>query len=144
MLYRLPTNEQLRPYVKPILLLMLKLLEIDNEENVLVCLKIIIELHKQYRPQFSVEIQRFLRFVKTIYSELPNHMDKIFEPRPPIKVKDLNELNIEELLKETFTMTTIQTEVKNDEGNAIAVSLLLLLLLNLFATLILISICSII
>ncbi|XP_049825027.1 transcription-associated protein 1 isoform X2 [Aethina tumida] len=120
MLYRLPTNEQLRPYVKPILLLMLKLLEIDNEENVLVCLKIIIELHKQYRPQFSVEIQRFLRFVKTIYSELPNHMDKIFEPRPPIKVKDLNELNIEELLKETFTMTTIQTEVKNDEGNAIA------------------------
>lgn len=56
MLYRLPTNETLRPYVKNILLLMLKLLEIDNEENVLVCLKIIIELHKQYRPPFSPEV----------------------------------------------------------------------------------------
>ncbi|CAH0549746.1 unnamed protein product, partial [Brassicogethes aeneus] len=120
MLYRLPTNEQLRDYVRQILLLMLKLLEVDNEENVLVCLKIIIELHKQYRPVFSVEIQRFLRFVKTIYSELPNHMNKIFEPRAPIKVKDLSELNIEELLKETFTMTTIQTEKRNKDGNLIA------------------------
>lgn len=36
---------------------MLKLLEIDNEENVLVCLKIIIELHKQYRPAFNAEVQ---------------------------------------------------------------------------------------
>ncbi|KAJ8954217.1 hypothetical protein NQ318_005812 [Aromia moschata] len=120
MLYRLPTNETLRPYVRPILLLMLKLLEIDNEENVLVCLKIIIELHKQYRPQFSDEIQRFLQFVKSIYSNLPNHMDKIFEPRPPIKVKDLSEVNIEELLKETFTMTVIQTEKRNKDGTIIA------------------------
>lgn len=56
MLYRLPTNETLRPYVKQILSLMLKLLEIDNEENVLVCLKIIIELHKQYKPAFSSEV----------------------------------------------------------------------------------------
>lgn len=65
MLYRLPTNETLRPYVRPILLLMLKLLEIDNEENVLVCLKIIIELHKQYRPQFSSEVSAIfiLRFL---------------------------------------------------------------------------------
>lgn len=38
---------------------MLKLLEIDNEENVLVCLKIIIELHKQYRPPFSPEVTNY-------------------------------------------------------------------------------------
>ncbi|CAH1997935.1 unnamed protein product [Acanthoscelides obtectus] len=116
MLYRLPTNDTLKPYVRPILQLMMKLLEIDNEENVLVCLKIIIELHKQYKPVFSTSIQRFLQFVKSIYSNLPNHMDKIFEPRPPIKVKDLSEINMEELLKETFTMTIIQTETRNKDG----------------------------
>ncbi|CAH1110190.1 unnamed protein product [Psylliodes chrysocephalus] len=120
MLYRLPTNETLRPYVKQILSLMLKLLEIDNEENVLVCLKIIIELHKQYKPAFSSEIQKFLKFVKSIYSNLPNHMNKIFEPKPPIKVKELIEVNIEELLKETFTMTVIQTEDRNEDGTLIA------------------------
>lgn len=48
-------------------------------------------------------------------------MNKIFEPRPPIKVKDLSELNIQELLKETFTIMTIQTEKKTKDGTAIAV-----------------------
>lgn len=56
MIHRLPTSEILRPYVKHILSLMLKLLQIDNEENVLVCLRIIIELHKQFRPQFNPEV----------------------------------------------------------------------------------------
>lgn len=35
---------------------MLKLMEIENEENVLVCLKIFMELHKQYRPTYSTEV----------------------------------------------------------------------------------------
>ena len=58
----------------------------ENEENVLVCLRIIIELHKQFRPAHSIEITHFLQFVKSIYNELPNHLSKIFEPRAPIKV----------------------------------------------------------
>ena len=45
-------------------------------------------------------------------------MPKIFEPRPPIKVKDLTELNIEALLGETFTMTTITTEKKVPDGTS--------------------------
>ncbi|XP_076255473.1 transcription-associated protein 1-like [Rhynchophorus ferrugineus] len=119
-LYRLPTNDQLRPYVKPILRLMLKLLEVDNEENVLVCLKIIIELHKYYKPPFSPEIQRFLQFVKSIYSNLPSHMPKIFEPKRQIKVKDLTDVDIEELLKNTFTVTGIQTETGSEDGSVVS------------------------
>ena len=115
----------------------------ENEENVLVCLRIIIELHKQFRPQMSLEIQKFLVFVKNIYHELPKHMAKIFEPRIPIKValkvfcypgqnsscdlypflslslvytfsqvKDINELQLNLLLQETYTMTQIHFEKK--------------------------------
>ena len=58
MIHRLPSNEYLRPYVKQILSLMSKLLETDNEENVLVCLRIIIELYKQYKPTFNPEVCR--------------------------------------------------------------------------------------
>lgn len=75
MLYRLPTNETLRPYVSPILLLMMKLLEIDNEENVLVCLKIIIELHKQYKPPF-IPVEVCMKFWVTydlLLFELKGH-----------------------------------------------------------------------
>ncbi|XP_012269997.1 transformation/transcription domain-associated protein isoform X2 [Orussus abietinus] len=124
MIHRLPTNEFLRPYVKQILSLMMKLLETENEENILVCLRIIIELHKQYRPTFNPEIQHFLQFVKSIYSELPKHLPKIFEPRPPLRVKDLSEINIEALMKETFTITAIQSEKKAADGTVVTYNLI--------------------
>lgn len=124
MIHRLPTSEILRPYVNSILSLMLKLLQIDNEENVLVCLRIIIELHKQYRPAFNPEIQMFLGFVKQIYSDLPKHLPKIFEPKPPLRVKDIKDLNLEMLLAETYTITTIQAEKKLTEGVSINYNLI--------------------
>ena len=115
MIQRLPANDSLKPHARDILVLMFKLLEYENEENVLVCLRIIIELHKQFRPQHSLEITHFLQFVKSIYKELPNHLSKIFEPRQPIKVKDLNDLNVEALLGETFTTTTITIDKKGGD-----------------------------
>ncbi|KOB75140.1 Transformation/transcription domain-associated protein [Operophtera brumata] len=119
MIHRLPISETLRPYVKNILILMLKLMEIENEENVLVCLKIFMELHKQYRPVYStdVDIHKFLQWVKGIYSDLPNHLPKIFEPKPTIRVKDLSEVNIDQLLQETYTTTPIHTEKKLLDGS---------------------------
>ncbi|XP_031549522.1 transformation/transcription domain-associated protein-like isoform X2 [Actinia tenebrosa] len=78
-LHRIPTNEHLRAHFKSILSLMFHLLEIENEENVLVCLRIIIELHKQFRPPLQAEIQHFLQYVKTIYKELPVNVKQHFE-----------------------------------------------------------------
>ncbi|XP_046961593.1 transcription-associated protein 1 isoform X1 [Vanessa cardui] len=126
MIHRLPISETLRPYVKSILILMLKLMEIENEENVLVCLKIFMELHKQYRPAYSteVDIHKFLQWVKGIYSDLPNHLPKIFEPKPTIRVKDLSEVNIEQLLQETYTTTPIHTEKKLLDGSVVTYNLI--------------------
>ncbi|XP_012223234.1 transformation/transcription domain-associated protein isoform X2 [Linepithema humile] len=124
MIHRLPSNDYLRPYVRSILTLMSRLLETDNEENVLVCLRIIIELHKQYKPTFNPDIQFFLQFVKTVYGELPKNLSKIFEPRPPLRVKDLSEINVEALLKETFTITAIQSEKKAADGTIITYNLI--------------------
>nr|XP_018666778.1 transformation/transcription domain-associated protein isoform X1 [Ciona intestinalis]XP_018666779.1 transformation/transcription domain-associated protein isoform X2 [Ciona intestinalis] len=78
-LHRIPTNDHLRPHVKNILNLCFQLLEVDNEENVQVCIKIIIELHKQFRPQIAPEIQNFLSLVKRIYGDLPQNMIWLFE-----------------------------------------------------------------
>ncbi|XP_063838916.1 transcription-associated protein 1 [Ostrinia nubilalis] len=126
MIHRLPISETLRQYVKSILILMLKLMEIENEENVLVCLKIFMELHKQYRPAYSadVDIHKFLQWVKGIYSDLPNHLPKIFEPKPTIRVKDLSEVNIEQLLQETYTTTPIHTEKKLLDGSVVTYNLI--------------------
>ncbi len=117
---RLPANDYLKQHTQSILLMAFELLKLENEENVVVCLKIIIELHKQFRPPHTTEITHFLQFVKSIYKELPSHMSKIFEPREPLKVNDLSELNVDALLEETFTMTSIQTTKKSTstENNA--------------------------
>uniref|UniRef100_A0A1A8ABB8 Transformation/transcription domain-associated protein n=1 Tax=Nothobranchius furzeri TaxID=105023 RepID=A0A1A8ABB8_NOTFU len=77
--HRIPTNEHLRPHTKNILSLMFRFLEIESEENVLICLRIIIELHKQFRPLISQEIHHFLDFVKLIYKDLPKVVARYFE-----------------------------------------------------------------
>nr|KAG5701052.1 hypothetical protein BaRGS_008773 [Batillaria attramentaria] len=98
--------------------------ETDNEENVLVCIRIILELHKQFRPQMNEEIQDFLQFVKGIYSSLPSHLPKIFEPRPQRKVKDMTEINVELWLQDIYTLTPVVTDKKNADGQNITVHIL--------------------
>ena len=56
LIHRLPANDHLKGHVKALLSTMFFLLEVENEENVLVCLRIIIDLHKQFRPSFSTEV----------------------------------------------------------------------------------------
>uniref|UniRef100_A0A8C2Z7M2 Transformation/transcription domain-associated protein n=1 Tax=Cyclopterus lumpus TaxID=8103 RepID=A0A8C2Z7M2_CYCLU len=78
-IHRIPTNEHLRQHTKNVLSVMFRFLEIENEENVLICLRIIIELHKQFRPPISQEIHHFLDFVKQIYKDLPKVVARYFE-----------------------------------------------------------------
>ncbi|MCJ8738438.1 hypothetical protein PDJAM_G00035900 [Pangasius djambal] len=78
-IHRIPTNEHLRPHVKNVLSVMFRFLEIESEENVLICLRIIIELHKQFRPPISQEIHHFLDFVKQIYKDLQKVVTRYFE-----------------------------------------------------------------
>ena len=47
--------------------LCMKLLETDNEENAVICLRIIFDLHKNFRPTLEREVQPFLDFVQRIY-----------------------------------------------------------------------------
>uniref|UniRef100_A0A6E8VNF8 FAT domain-containing protein n=1 Tax=Anopheles coluzzii TaxID=1518534 RepID=A0A6E8VNF8_ANOCL len=122
MIHRLPQSELVRPFVKPIIILTIKLLQTENEENVLVCLRIIVDIHKQYRPPYHAEIMDFLAYLKKIYTDLPKHMGIMFEPRAAIKVKDLKELNFETLLPDIFTMTNIQLEKKTADGKTTTAS----------------------
>lgn len=56
MIHRLPVSETIRPHVDKILVMTLKMLREDNEDNVLICLRIIIDLHKYYRPPFYPQV----------------------------------------------------------------------------------------
>lgn len=107
-IHRLPSNEPLRPHVRSIVSTMFKIVETDNEEIVVNCLRIIIELHKQFRPPLTTETQQFLNFVKTVFRDIQGKMDRIFEQKQLLKLDDINDQTIKPLLDEIFAVTPVQ------------------------------------
>lgn len=69
-LNRLPHSEVLRLFVQDLLKLSMHVLACDNEENGLICLRIIFDLHKNFRPALEPDVQQFLDFVREIYQIL--------------------------------------------------------------------------
>jgi len=65
-LNRLPHSEVLRPFVHDLLKLSMHVLACDNEENGLICLRIIFDLHKNFRPALEPDVQQFLDFVHKV------------------------------------------------------------------------------
>lgn len=81
-LNRLPSNDALRPYVAQLLHLLMDVLRRDNEENSLVALKTLFDLHRNYRPALRNEVQPFLELVQQMYKNLPATMKKQFATPP--------------------------------------------------------------
>ena len=71
-LHRLPTNESLKLYSNDILHNVINVVMNDNEENAIICVWLIIEHIKYYKPQLTPELQQFLHFTKRILAELPS------------------------------------------------------------------------
>lgn len=77
-LNRLPNNEVLRPYAPELLRVATDTLSRDSEENALTCLRIVFDLHKNFRPALENEVQSFLDLVQRIYRLLPTSINKAF------------------------------------------------------------------
>eukprot|EP00002_Diphylleia_rotans_P036225 TRINITY_DN7963_c0_g1_i1.p1 TRINITY_DN7963_c0_g1~~TRINITY_DN7963_c0_g1_i1.p1 ORF type:complete len:3345 (+),score=544.19 TRINITY_DN7963_c0_g1_i1:49-10083(+) len=78
LLSRLPMGESLRGYVFEILKTTMNVFENDNEENAAISLRLIVELHKSYRPLLESEVQEFLNLVLKIYTSVPVAVQEAF------------------------------------------------------------------
>lgn len=67
-LNRLPHNEVIRPFSHDLMKLCLGTLETDNEDNAMISLRIIFDLHKNFRPSLEAEVRPFLDFVAKVSS----------------------------------------------------------------------------
>ena len=83
-LNRVPTTEVLKPFAPELLKLCMHLLENDDEDNAVIALRIILDLHKQYRRQPGVpgilepEVQPFLDFVGKVYKNFQRTLEEAF------------------------------------------------------------------
>ncbi|GAB2282828.1 hypothetical protein Dimus_017364 [Dionaea muscipula] len=88
-LNRLPHSEVLRPFVQDLLKVAMQVLTTDNEENGLICIRIIFDLLRNFRPTLENEVQPFLDFVCKIYQNFRVTVGYFFDsgamaaPPPP-------------------------------------------------------------
>lgn len=78
-LNRLPHSEVLRPFVQDLLKVAMQVLTTDNEENGLICIRIIFDLLRNFRPTLENEVQPFLDFVCKIYQNFRSTVSHFFE-----------------------------------------------------------------
>ena len=78
MMNRLPHNEHLRPHDKLVLGLAMDALKAENEENALICLRIIFDLHRNFRPSLESEVAPFLEFVCDVYKNIGDTVKEVF------------------------------------------------------------------
>lgn len=78
-LNRLPHSEVLRPFVQELLKVAMHVLTTDNEENGLICIRIIFDLLRNFRPTLEAEVQPFLDFVCKIYQNFRVTVSYFFE-----------------------------------------------------------------
>ncbi|KAI4314757.1 hypothetical protein L6164_027634 [Bauhinia variegata] len=78
-LNRLPHIEVLRPFVQDLLKVALQVLTTDNEENGIICIRIIFDLLRNFRPTLEAEVQPFLDFICKIYQNFKVTVNYFFD-----------------------------------------------------------------
>lgn len=77
-LQRLPHNEPFRQYESKVMELMVKLLKVENEDNALLCIKIMIDGFRSHKDQAEPFVEPFLDLVKQMYGNLKGVVEKEF------------------------------------------------------------------
>ncbi|KAJ2064803.1 transcription-associated protein 1 [Coemansia sp. S146] len=82
---RIPHSEVFRPIVLEVVTTLLSLVKIENEDNAVVCLKVIYELHRMYRQLLESVAAPFLELAAEIYrnsDQMLKAMDAMDTPAP--------------------------------------------------------------
>ncbi|KAI8989366.1 hypothetical protein BDB01DRAFT_537511 [Pilobolus umbonatus] len=84
-IYRLPQTEPLKEYAPDLCKMLMHLLKVENEDNAVVCVKIIIDLHRTFRHSLENQVQPFLDIVQEIYKNMEQTVKDVFDtPTTPM------------------------------------------------------------
>ena len=78
-IYRLPQTEPLKEHAAELCKTLMHLLRVENEENAVVCVKIIIDLHRSFRHVLEDQVQPFLDIVQEIYQNMEQTVKDAFD-----------------------------------------------------------------
>jgi transformation/transcription domain-associated protein len=82
-IYRLPQTEALKEHVPELCKALQKILRVENEDNAVVCVKIIIDLHRSFRQVLEDQVQPFLNIVQEIFQNMEQTVKDAFDDPDP-------------------------------------------------------------
>ncbi|CAG9537664.1 unnamed protein product [Cercopithifilaria johnstoni] len=83
LILRMNCNEIVKQYAKLILTQLTKVIQVENEENAVIAIKIISEHQRAFRAVFTPEIPAIINHFKALYRDMPQHITsgRMFEQR---------------------------------------------------------------
>ncbi len=76
----LSSIQALKGFAPDIMSTLMDILRSDNEENAAVALKVIVDLHKNYKALVEDFVQPFFDFVKEAYKSMEQAVEEAFSP----------------------------------------------------------------
>lgn len=77
-IHRSIMNDTFQPYAEQILDALIKILVDENEDNGVLCMKIVTSLHKAYKNSLADKVQPFVDIINTIYDNMESTVDEVF------------------------------------------------------------------
>lgn len=68
----------------------MKILRVENEDNAVVCVKIIIDLHRSFRHVLEDQVQPFLDIVQEIFQNMESTVKEAFDNPDQISTVNVN------------------------------------------------------
>ena len=69
----------MKEYVPELCKALMKILRVENEDNAVVCVKIIIDLHRSFRQVLEDQVQPFLDIVQEIFQNMEQTVTDAFD-----------------------------------------------------------------
>lgn len=69
----------MKEYVPDLCKALMKILRVENEDNAVVCVKIIIDLHRSFRQVLEDQVQPFLDIVQEIFQNMEQTVKDAFD-----------------------------------------------------------------
>ncbi|EGW30360.1 uncharacterized protein SPAPADRAFT_143045 [Spathaspora passalidarum NRRL Y-27907] len=98
-IHRSIMNETFLPFADEILETLVKILKDENEDNGVLCMKIITSLHKAYKQKLGDRVKPFLEIIGEIYDNMAKTVGEVFnedEKKDDIKEEDDVKMDDEE------------------------------------------------
>lgn len=92
-IHRSIMNETFQPFSEQILDVLVKIIVDENEDNGVLCMKIITSLHKAYKANLSEKVQPFVDVINKIYDNMPQTVNEVFSNDKNHKDNNDNEKN---------------------------------------------------